>query len=55
MGVKINLRFITKNHAADPEKRSTQNRFLSCMAAQRPSRQRGNYFMKTFLFSIADP
>ena len=32
MGVKMNLRIITKNLAADPEIESSQNRFQSPMA-----------------------
>ena len=42
MPVKMNLRIITKNYAADPEKGFSQNRFQSPMAAQQPCRQRGS-------------
>ena len=33
MGFKVNLRIITKNHGADPEKGFSENRFKSSMAA----------------------
>ena len=46
MGIKMNLRIITKNHAGDPEigcqNRFSQNRFKRPMAAQWPYRQRGS-------------
>ena len=43
IAVKMNLRIITKNHAADPEKGFLKKKTLSTrMAAQRPCRQRGS-------------
>ena len=38
----MNLKIITKNPTADPEKGFSQNRFQSPIAAQRPCRQRGS-------------
>ena len=40
MGVKMNLRMITKLYTTDPEIGFLKNRFESCMAAQWPCRQR---------------
>ena len=42
MAVKMNLRIITGNHAADPEKGFLPNRFQGPMATQQPCRQRGS-------------
>ena len=42
IGVKMNTRLITKNNTADSEIGLPQNIFQSCMAAQRPCRQRGS-------------
>ena len=39
-GCKKKFWIITKNHAADPEKDFSQNRFQSRMAARRPCRER---------------
>ena len=43
MGLKMNLRIITKNRAADPEIGFSQNLFQSPMTTQQPCRQRGRY------------
>ena len=42
MAIKMNLRVITKNHAADPEIGFLATLFQSQMAAQQPCRQRGS-------------
>ena len=43
IAVKMNLRIITKNHAADPEKGFLKKTLSTRMAAQRPCRQRGSF------------
>ena len=45
MAVKINLRIIRKNHAADPEIGFLANRFQSPRAAQQPCRRVGVKFI----------
>ena len=47
MGVKMNLRIVTKNYAADPEIGFLKNRFQSLIAAQRPCRQRRTKIQET--------
>ena len=42
MGVKMNLRIITKNHAADPEIGFLTKSISKPMVTQRPCRQRGS-------------
>ena len=51
MGVKMNLRIITKNRAAELEKGLLKNRFQSRMAAQRPCRQRGSWEIENSNFT----
>ena len=52
MGVKINLRIITKNHADDPEIGFLTKSISIRMAAQRPCRQPGSLRDKNLLVSL---